>query len=80
MYAVASYGYFVPQMPSFQSGGEGWTEAEIESFVRWWTGTELRAYGHRRHRVAVRPAALSLSGFNPARVPTAEFPTAGERR
>jgi hypothetical protein len=38
MYAVASYGYFVPQMPSFQSGGEGWTEAEIESFVRWWTG------------------------------------------
>jgi hypothetical protein len=33
-----SYTYFVPQMLSLQSGGEGWTKSETETFVTWWTG------------------------------------------
>ena len=28
VYALASYGYFVPQMLAFQSGGEGWTASD----------------------------------------------------
>ena len=31
VYALASYGYFVPQMLSFQSGGEGWTASQMET-------------------------------------------------
>jgi Domain of unknown function (DUF1772) len=38
VYALVSYGYFVPQMLSFQSGGGHWTTSEIETFVTWWTG------------------------------------------
>ena len=38
VYALASYGYFVPQMLAFQSGGAGWTASDIETFVSWWTG------------------------------------------
>jgi hypothetical protein len=38
VYALASYGYFVPQMLAFQSGGQGWPASEIETFVTWWTG------------------------------------------
>lgn len=38
VYAVFSYGYFVPQMLLFQSGGDQWSAQEIESFATWWTG------------------------------------------
>jgi hypothetical protein len=38
VYALVSYTYFAPQMLSLQSGGEGWTKSETETFVTWWTG------------------------------------------
>jgi drug/metabolite transporter (DMT)-like permease len=37
VYALASYGYFVPQMLAFQSAGDSWTPRELETFVTWWT-------------------------------------------
>jgi hypothetical protein len=62
LYALASYGYFVPQMLSFQAGGQGWTAAEIETFVTWWTGLNYgrMTVGGLGLLCALR--ALSLSG------------------
>jgi hypothetical protein len=62
VYALASYGYFVPQMLSLQSGGQGWSASDIETFVTWWTGLNyLRmAIGAIGWLCALR--ALSLSG------------------
>jgi hypothetical protein len=62
VYALASYGYFVPQMLSFQSGGQGWTPSQIETFVTWWAGLNyLRmTIGGLGWLCALR--ALSLSG------------------
>jgi hypothetical protein len=61
-YALASYGFFVPQMLAFQSGGEGSTPSQIETFVTWWTGLNyLRmTIGGIGWLCALR--ALSLSG------------------
>lgn len=36
-YAAISYGYFVPQMLTFQSDGGSWSPERIDSFVTWWT-------------------------------------------
>jgi hypothetical protein len=62
VYALASYGYFVPQMLAFQSGGESWTASEIETFVSWWTGPNYArmTMGGIGWLCALR--ALSLSG------------------
>jgi hypothetical protein len=62
VYALASYGYFVPQMLAFQSAGDSWTAPEIETFATWWTGLNyLRmAIGGIGWLCALR--ALSLSG------------------
>ena len=62
VYALASYGYFVPQMLAFQSDGEGWTAAEIETFVTSWTGLNYvrMTVGAIGWLCALR--ALSLSG------------------
>jgi hypothetical protein len=62
VYALASYGYFVPQMLSFQSGGQAWTASDIETFVTWWTGLNYArmAIGGIGWLCAFR--ALSLSG------------------
>ena len=61
-YALASYGYFVPQMLAFQSAGDGWTAPEIETFVTRWAGLNyLRmTIGGIGWLCALR--ALSLSG------------------
>ena len=61
VYALASYAYFVPQMLSFQTGGQAWTASDIETFVTWWTGLNyLRmAIGGIGWLCALR--ALSLS-------------------
>ena len=62
VYALASYGYFVPQMLSFQWNGEGWTASEIETFVTWWTALNYvrMTIGAIGWLCALR--ALSLSG------------------
>jgi hypothetical protein len=62
VYALASYGYFVPQMLAFQSGGQRWTSSEIETFVTWWTGLNYArmTVGGIGWLCALR--ALSLSG------------------
>jgi hypothetical protein len=62
VYALASYGYFVPQMLAFQSGGEGWTASEIETFLTWWTALNYvrTTVGGIGWLCALR--ALSLSG------------------
>jgi hypothetical protein len=62
VYALASYGYFVPQMLSFQSGGDDWTASRVETFVLWWTGLNYvrMTVGGIGWLCALR--ALSLSG------------------
>jgi hypothetical protein len=62
VYALASYGYFVPQMLSFQTGGQAWTASDIETLVTWWTGLNYvrMAIGGIGWLCALR--ALSLSG------------------
>jgi hypothetical protein len=62
VYALSSYGYFVPQMLSFQSTGQGWTDQQIETFVTWWTGLNYvrMIVGGIGWLCALR--ALSLSG------------------
>jgi hypothetical protein len=62
VYAVASYGYFVPQMLSFQTGGQAWTASEIETFITSWTGLNYvrMTIGGIGWLCALR--ALSLSG------------------
>jgi hypothetical protein len=66
VYALASYGYFVPQMLAFQSGGERWTAPEVDAFVNWWTGLNYvrMAVGGIGWLCALR--ALSLSGSHGA--------------
>ena len=63
VYALASYGYFVPQMLSFQTGGQAWTASDIETFVTWWTGLNYvrMTIGGIGWLCALR--ALSLSGI-----------------
>lgn len=65
VYSAASYGYFVPQILAFQTGDEGWTAAQIESFVGWWTGLNYArmTVGGIGWLCALR--ALSLSGTPP---------------
>ena len=60
--APASYGYCVPQMLSFQTGGQGWTAQDIETFMTWWTGLNYvrMALGGVGWLCALR--ALSLPG------------------
>lgn len=62
VYALTSYGYFVPQMLMFQAGGADWSAAQIDGFIAWWTGLNyLRmAVGAAGWLFALR--ALSLSG------------------
>jgi hypothetical protein len=67
-------------MLSFQSGGEGMDGAEIESFAQWWTGLDYVRMAIVGIGWLCALRALSLSGSNPTRIPTAEFLTAGERR
>lgn len=61
-YAVSSYGYFVPQMLAFQSGGQHWMDAQVEAFITWWTGLNYvrMTMGGIGWLCALR--ALSLSG------------------
>ncbi|HET7668108.1 MAG TPA: DUF1772 domain-containing protein [Mycobacterium sp.] len=62
VYALVSYGYFVPQMLSFQSGGHEWTASDIEMFVTSWTRLNYvrTTFGVIGWLCALR--ALSLSG------------------
>ena len=70
VYALASYGYFVPQMLSFQSGGEDWTASQIETFVTWWTGLNYvrMAVGAIGWLCALRALSLSGTGRRAARL------------
>jgi hypothetical protein len=62
LYALASYGYFVPQMLLFQSGADAWKPSQIETFVTWWTAMNYvrMSIGAIGWLCALR--ALSLSG------------------
>jgi hypothetical protein len=68
VYALASYGYFVPQMLIFQSSGDDWTAAEVKTFVTWWTGLNYvrMTIGGIGWLCALR--ALSLSGTGRAAI------------
>jgi hypothetical protein len=61
-YALASYGYFVPQMLLFQAHGSSWAPERIGTFVTWWTGLNYprMALGAVGWLCVLR--ALSLSG------------------
>jgi hypothetical protein len=63
VYAVFSYGFFVPQMLRLQASGATWPQGRIESLVDWWTGLNyLRAtIGAAGWLCALR--ALSLSAL-----------------
>jgi hypothetical protein len=67
LYALASYGYFVPQMLAFQSGGNGWPTADVDAFVSQWTALNYirMTIGGIGWLCALR--ALSLSGTRSAR-------------
>ena len=72
IYAVASYGYFVPQLLVFQSGGATWSDARVEAFVQLWTSLNYvrMTIGGLGWLCALR--ALSLSGTTPAPSATGE--------
>jgi hypothetical protein len=74
VYALASFGYFVPQMLSFQSTGGDWSASEIEAFVTWWTGLNYvrMVIGGIGWLCALRALSLSGSGRRAA--------TPGDRR
>jgi hypothetical protein len=62
VYAVASYGYFVPQMLSFHSGADGATPSKIETSVAWWTGLNYARMTVGAIGWLCALCALSLSG------------------
>jgi hypothetical protein len=80
VYALASYGYFVPQMLVFQSSGDDWTASEIETFVTWWTGLNYvrMAIGGIGWLCALR--ALSLSGTGGAAITKQQLARHGGER
>lgn len=69
VYAVFSYGYFVPQMLVLQGAADSWTAAEVETVVGWWTGLNYLRMGIGAAGWLCALRALSLTGSARGAVP-----------